>query len=310
MTFKQLEAFFWVATLGGFVPASEKLHTVPSAITKRIQELESQLELTLFDRTERTARLTDKGSELLAYAGRMLALRDETVLHLAGQVSGTRALRLGVTEATAMTWLSALIAEVQENLPHVRIEPDVDASVTLRDKLLADEIDLMIVPNAYDEARFISEPVGEVELVWMCKPGLVEATQPMTLAELALYPVLANRSGPGLILERWFKKTGFRAKVRTTSNSIVPLLSLACAGAGVTYVQWPTFRHLCDVGRLVRLDVKPALPPLQYAAVYKTARAGEFMTTMVTLARATCQFSDVLPLLTPSKRTARGASKR
>jgi DNA-binding transcriptional LysR family regulator len=300
MTFKQLEAIFWAAKLGGFIAAAEKLHTVPSGITKRIQDLEAQLGVQLFDRSERAARLTDKGSELATYAERLLLLREEAVAQVVGQSPVERTIKVGVTESTALTWLSAMIAAVHETFPHVHVEPDVDASTSLRDKLLADEIDLMIVPNAFDEARFVSEPVGEVELVWMCKPGLVDATRPMTLAELSGYPVLANRSGPGLILERWFKKVGFKALTRTTSNSIVPLLSLAVAGAGVTYVQWPVFRHLVDLGRLVRLDVTPPLPALQYAAVYKASRASDFMTALVALARANCQYTDVLPLLAPN----------
>lgn len=300
MTFKQLEALYWVAQLGGFLPASLKLHTAQSAITKRIKELESQLDVELFDRTERAARLTDKGYGLVAYAKRLLELRDEALTQVGNPAIVSRTLKLGVTELTAMTWLPALIAAIHESYPNVLVEPDVDASVNLRDKLLADDIDLMIVPNAYDEARFVSEAVGNADLVWMCKPGLVTESQPMNLTDLSRYPLLANRSGPGIILERWFKTVGFKPQTHMTSNSIFALLSLAVAGVGVTYVQSPSFRHLATAGLLQELDVRPALPPLQYAAVYKTSRLSEFMSTLVALARKTCQFADMLPVLVPT----------
>ena len=39
MTFKQLEAIYWVARLGGFAQAATKLHATQSAISKRVQEL-------------------------------------------------------------------------------------------------------------------------------------------------------------------------------------------------------------------------------------------------------------------------------
>jgi DNA-binding transcriptional LysR family regulator len=297
MTFKQLEALYWVAQLGGFRPAALKLHTAQSAITKRIQELESQLDVELFDRTERSAHLTDKGHALVAYAKRLIELHDEAVTQVANPAVISRTLKLGVTELTAMTWMPAFIAALQAAYPAVLVEPDVDASVNLRDKLLSDEIDLMIVPNAYDEARFVCEPVGEAEVVWMCKPGLVSEAQPMTLSDLSRYPLLANRSGPGLILDRWFKSVGFRPHIRMTSNSIVALLSLAISGLGITYVQSPSFRHLVTAGLLQELDVKPALPRLQYVAVYKASRASEFISSLVALAKATCQFSETLPLL-------------
>lgn len=300
MTFKQLEALYWVAQLGGFLPAAVKLHTAQSAVTKRIQDLESQLDVALFDRTERSARLTDKGHELVAYAKRLLELRDEAATQVGNPAIVCRTLKMGVTELTAMTWLPALIAALHAAYPGVLVEPDVDASVNLRDKLLGDEIDLMIVPNAYDEARFVSEPVGEAGVVWMCKPGLVREPQPMSLADLSRYPLLANRSGPGLLLDRWFRAVEFKPQVHMTSNSVVALLSLAVSGLGVTYVQSPSFRHLVSAGLLQELDVRPALPPLQYAAVYKTSRTSEFMASLVRLARETCQFADVLPLLTPT----------
>ena len=37
MTFKQLEAIYWVTQLGGFSQAADKLHTTQSAISKRVQ---------------------------------------------------------------------------------------------------------------------------------------------------------------------------------------------------------------------------------------------------------------------------------
>ena len=65
MTFKQLEAIYWVTQLGGFSQAADKLHTTQSAISKRVQELETLFGTPLFDRTQRTSRLTEKGEEKL-----------------------------------------------------------------------------------------------------------------------------------------------------------------------------------------------------------------------------------------------------
>ena len=50
ITIKQVEAFYWTVKLGTFTAAAERLHTTQSAITKRIQEIESTFEIALFDR--------------------------------------------------------------------------------------------------------------------------------------------------------------------------------------------------------------------------------------------------------------------
>ena len=79
MTFKQLEAIYWVARLGGFSQAAQKLYTTQSALSKRIQDLEALFDTPLFDRTLRTARLTEKGEEMYALSKRLLAEREAAV---------------------------------------------------------------------------------------------------------------------------------------------------------------------------------------------------------------------------------------
>ena len=162
MTFKQLEAIYWVARLGGFAQAAAKLHTTQSAISKRVQELESLFATTLFDRTLRTARQTDKGEEMFAVAQRLLGQRDSAVEQFLRPEVIERRLRLGVTELTAMTWLPRLVRRIETLYPKVVIEPDVDTSVTLRDKLLADELDLVIVPDAFEDPRCETRRVGAI----------------------------------------------------------------------------------------------------------------------------------------------------
>jgi len=56
LTFKQLEAVYWVVKLGGFAAAAAKLHTTQSAVSKRVQELEP-----LFDIPCSTERFALRG---------------------------------------------------------------------------------------------------------------------------------------------------------------------------------------------------------------------------------------------------------
>jgi hypothetical protein len=58
--------------------------------------------------------------------------------------------------------------------------------------------------------------------------------------------------------------------------------------------------------RLLReLDVRQALPPLQYAAFYKANRMSEFMSSLIRPARETCHFADVPPPLMPAFSTGK-----
>jgi DNA-binding transcriptional LysR family regulator len=88
MTFKQLEALYWIAQLGGFAAAADRLHTTQSAISKRVRELEQLFEIELFDRSLRTARLTDKGQEMFVLAKKLLEDRDAAIERLSSPDGG------------------------------------------------------------------------------------------------------------------------------------------------------------------------------------------------------------------------------
>ena len=61
-----------VAAAGSFAAAARELNLVPSAVTYRIRQIEDALDVLLFDRSSRQARLTEAGSELLREGSRLL----------------------------------------------------------------------------------------------------------------------------------------------------------------------------------------------------------------------------------------------
>jgi DNA-binding transcriptional LysR family regulator len=293
MTFKQLEAIYWVARLGGFAQAATKLHTTQSAISKRVQELEALFDTPLFDRTLRTARLTDKGEEMFAVAQRLLGQRDAAVEQFLRPEVIERRLRLGVTELTAMTWLPRLIQRIETLYPKVVIEPDVDTSGVLRDKLLADELDVVIVPQALEDPRCASRPVGELEMGWMCKPGMVDATRPLRLRDLAKYRLLAqgSKSGVGMAVDHWLGAHGARLPISLNSNNMLALISMTISGLGVTYLPMRCLQPMIDSGMLALLKVTPALPLTRYVALYRGDQRSSLIASVTTLAQQSCDFT-------------------
>lgn len=109
ITFKQLEAIYWIVELGSFESAAMKLNMSQSAISKRIQELEDAFDMPIFDRSKRSARLTEKGTELFEQATEILRQRDYLLERISSREVLVRRFRIGVTELTAMTWLPALV---------------------------------------------------------------------------------------------------------------------------------------------------------------------------------------------------------
>lgn len=292
VTFKQLEAVFWVVQLGGFSQAANKLHTTQSAISKRVQEVEALFETPLFDRSLRSARLTEKGEEMFLLAKRLLEQRDAAVEQFQRPEVLERHVRIGVTDLTAMTWLPRLVSAIQASYPRVIIEPHVDASAVLRDKLLADEVDLMIVPEGVDDQRFLARRVGVVENAWMCKPGMVGRRRRLRMHELATHRLLVqdDRSGTGRLYNRWFRSIGLKPENTLSGNSLVAIIGLTISGMGVSYLPRKCLATMVDSGALEVLAVTPTLPPAAYAAICKIDQRSRLVLSIATLAQQTCDF--------------------
>jgi DNA-binding transcriptional LysR family regulator len=293
MTFKQLEALFWIGQLGGFSQAALKLHTTQSAVSKRVQELELLFDTPLFDRSQRSARLTDKGEEMFVLAKKLLEQRDAAVEQFSRPEVAERRVRIGVTEMTAMTWLPRLVNLVQRYYPKVVIEPDVDTSAQLRDKLLAEEADLIVLPDSFTDTRFNAKLLGTVNYAWMCKPGLMDVRKTYRLQELAAHRLLVQgeKSGTGLLYARWFKSLGFHPGDVISSSNLVALIGMTVSGLGLSYLPRQCLDPMRAAGMLDLIKTTPSPPDVPYVALYKGSQRSTLVSSIIMLAQECCDFT-------------------
>ena len=302
ITFKQIEALYWIAELGNFATAARKLNTTQSAISKRIRELENLFEVEIFDRSKRSARLTEKGEELLHYAHEMLEYRDRVLERISSKDVLVRFFRLGVTELTALTWLPALVGEIRANYPRLTIEPEVELSTILFDRLMDGTIDMIIVPDVFEATQCLSTPLKSVENAWMCAPALAAETlkddvgKPIPIGRIAAFTVLVqgNLSGTGRIYERWLNQSRVGAAKSIISNSLVAQVGLAVSGLGLSYLPLKALRPLITQGLLCAVETTPRLPRVRYAAMYRADRPSRLCADIAAYAARTCDFSRML----------------
>ncbi|GAB3626872.1 LysR family transcriptional regulator [Pandoraea terrae] len=306
LTFKQVEALYWIVQLGSFEAAASKLNASQSAISKRVQELESTFEFEVFDRSKRTARLTDKGEELFHYAKELLERRDEIVERVSAKEVLVRRLRLGVTELTALTWLPRLISAIKQAYPKVIVEAEVELSATLRERLEANTIDFIVVPSAAVSERFVSTHIASVENAWLCVPGMAPTARSIPLSEIAQFPMLTqgNLSGTGMTYGRFLVEHGVSVPKVFASNNLLAQIGLTLSGMGVSYLPKACLNYLVTDGSLQEIRTRPALPPIEYVALYRADHAYSLNAEIAKLAAEHCDFSHLL--LAPQSRNPPG----
>lgn len=294
ITFKQMEAFYWVAKLGNFEAAAGKLFMSQSAISKRIQELEESFGVLLFNRARRTATVSEKGMELLDYVAEILERRDVLIERFIAKEVFVGRFRLGVTELTAMTWLPKLIEAIRNSYPKVKIEPFVDISSTLVKNLEEDKLDFIIIPNFIKDSRFFSQKIGHVKNAWMCSPKLIQEDKILSKSDIFIYPLLTQGkgSGTGSLYGQWLNEQGYQDVQTIECASLIAQIGFAIAGLGVTYLPIDLMKGLIEQFQLCLLNTAENPPEVEYVAVYHSDKTQFFLKEVSDLALDNCDFSN------------------
>lgn len=122
MELSQLKMLNAVARTGSIARAAEQLHCVPSNITNRLKQLESELGTPLFNRVGRGLKISAAGEVFLGYSERILALVDEAKRAVNDQAEPSGVLRLGAIESCAGGRLPPLLAQYHRRYPQVSVE--------------------------------------------------------------------------------------------------------------------------------------------------------------------------------------------
>lgn len=293
MTLKQVEALYWIAKLGGFERAAQKLHTTQSAVSKRIQDLENISSAPIFDRSKRAARLTSHGEALLAICEKMLKLQNQFSEVMKTENLPKRTFKLGITEITVLTWLPTLLVSICEAYPSITLEPEVESSQTLFEKLQQGQLDMIIVPDAFRDLNLKSVPIGEVENAWMGHPSILPPTQTYELKELESCKALTqgNMSGSGLVYHRWLEEHGVNLKWSICSNSLLALMGLTVSGVGISYLPKKVSEHLLKSKELCTIETTPPLPPVPYVAMFQETNASNWEKFVLAEMKKCCDFT-------------------
>jgi DNA-binding transcriptional LysR family regulator len=273
VTLKQIEAFYWTAELGSFSAAAGRLNTTQPAISNRIREFESALDVKIFDADVRTPRLSPKGREILAVCEQFLHLGKtlEDTLGSGESVGGL--VRVGAADTVALTWLPTLVSRLRAQYPQVEVELIVDLSINLQARLRERGLDIAFLVGPLSDPDITTRHLGDVRNAWMCAPGLVRgAGKVVTPQDLAPLPIFTHSRGSHLHQEmlRWFEAHGARPARVHGCNSLSTMIRMTIAGLGVSVLPVDMLGAEIKRKELVTLAVKDGFPPNRFLAAHQS----------------------------------------
>lgn len=271
MNIVQLETFIWIARLGSFRAAAQRLGTTQPCISSRMRELEGALATELFDRTSRRkVHLTAKGRALVPYAEKLLRTATKIRNRFATEQTMRGVVRLGVTGTIAVNWLPKLMDSLAEETPGIELQFVADLSVNLSQLLTEGKLDLAFFAGTAPEPDFIGEVVGRVPLAWFASPRLGVPAKIMTPEELSIWPIITDVSGTHFqqLIGRWFTKAGVQPLHNHACSSLATRIQLAEAGLGIALIPLTALTNELDIGSLRTIEVDPPPPDLEHVLAY------------------------------------------
>ena len=145
-TLDQFRILKAIALEGSFKKAAESLYISQPAVSFQIQNLEKQLNVPLFNRTNRKVIFTEEGQTILVYANRILSLCEETcraMQDLQNLQCGT--LIVGASQTTGTYLMPRLIGLFRQKYPQVSVQLQVHSTRRISWGVANGQINLAVI---------------------------------------------------------------------------------------------------------------------------------------------------------------------
>ena len=245
-TLDQLRILKAIAEQGSFKKAADLLFVTQPAVSLQIQNLEKQLNITIFDRGGRKALLTEAGQLLLEYCQRILNQCDEAckaVEDLNSLKGGT--LIIGASQTTGTYLMPRMIGLFRQKYPDVSVQLQVHSTRRTGWSVANGQIDLAIIggqlpPELENLLQITPYATDELALVLPAKHRLAKEKE---LAKEDLYTLnfvtLDSQSTTRKVVDKLLKNSGLdiqRLKIEMELNSLEAIKNAVQSGLGAAFL--------------------------------------------------------------------------
>jgi len=282
MELRHLRYFTAVVECKGYREASRRLHIAQPSISAAVSDLEDELELKLFVRTHRNARLTREGEIFYADAVRILQQAETAILTAKRAAQGkVGRLSIGFIGSATLSFLPDLIRRYKLEYPNVKLALHDLYPVELHQAYDRGEIDIAITRSLEHSKNLQSRVLLRDPLVAVLPRSRKLKSKKIRIADLANERfILFHRKGAPAVFDTIVgacRSQGFSPRVENEPNSMQTILSLVEAEEGVAIVPASSSSLRSNGVQFVRLlpdnlylDLIVAWPPGEASAVLRT----------------------------------------
>ncbi len=259
MEIRNLITFVQVAELMSFTKAAHVLGYSQSTVSFQIKQLETELGCLLFERINHTITLTDRGREVLEYAGHIRALSEKFNENWGGEQEIKGLVRIVSSDSVCEDFIKHHYADFHNRYPGISLNfqtADTEAMFGMLDR---NEADLMMTldEHVYDSNYIIAreERVAMSFVTGMNSPYAKEGKA--DIEEMCTMPFILTERGMGY-------RNSFDVAVAKLSLEVKPIVetgrtdlivNMLEKGIGVSWLPEFITDKMAAEGRLRYIDV-------------------------------------------------------
>jgi len=270
MTLMQMRYFAAVCQDENVTKAAETLHVSQPSVSNAIRSLESELGVPLFHRIKRRLILTQEGEIFRREVLSLLQAADRLEQKMRELGENRKLVRIGVPPMVGTILFPPMLVSFRELYPDVRMEITEHGSMSCRDQVSEETLDLAIViTNGLDVGRLRCLPIMETQLVFcVSERHPLSGRASVTLEDCCTQPqiLLPDGSYNRALMERLYKARGLQPNVLLYSSQLYTIESLIREGAAAAFL----FRELAErMQGVVGIPLEPEIEPIHIGLIWK-----------------------------------------
>ena len=244
MDFKALQYTMAIARHHSFTLASEELHITQSALSQYMINLEGELGLKLFERSDKKYIPTYAGRRYLEYAHQILELKSSLDAELSDIIKrDVGVLNIGMPNMRCAFMLPKTLPVFSRKYPNVKVNIFEGTSAVIDAKLIDGEIDLAFYskPHKLNPHLEYETLAPEELLICTCRNHAVKDSSADGRIDISAIRderliLLSPEQRTGQISRYYLKQAGIDLANSITTNNMPAVISLTEQGWGVSFI--------------------------------------------------------------------------
>ncbi len=259
ITMRQLQVFESVARHLSFTRAAEELHLTQPAVSMQVKQLESMVDIALFEQLGKKVHLTEAGRTMVKHSRKMMAQLNEIEKDING-LRGVDGGQLKICIASTVNYFATrLLSRFCDVYKSVGISLDVINREELIKRLEANQPDLVLMGQPPEELDVVAKAFMENPLIIIANPQhklCGKKNIPLSAMANEVFVMREPGSGTRTAMKRVFRQYEVEPKFGVQLSSNETVKQSVEAGLGLAVVSAHTVDLELNAGRLVSLEVE------------------------------------------------------